>query len=109
FFVCSSRRRHTRFSRDWSSDVCSSDLLHVNGGDSAKEWRGIVEPVCAEARVACTISGSGYGPSDQMPFYIAGSPVLFFFTGNHQIGRAACRGRVQLAAGSAAAKNKGTE
>src|SRR5690606_40593054 len=24
----SSRRRHTRFSRDWSSDVCSSDLLH---------------------------------------------------------------------------------
>src|SRR5690606_41205145 len=25
FFFCS-RRRHTRFSRDWSSDVCSSDL-----------------------------------------------------------------------------------
>src|SRR5690606_41069686 len=24
----SSRRRHTRFSRDWSSDVCSSDLVH---------------------------------------------------------------------------------
>src|SRR5690606_39432047 len=24
----SSRRRHTRFSRDWSSDVCSSDLTH---------------------------------------------------------------------------------
>src|SRR5690606_39540164 len=23
-----SRRRHTRFSRDWSSDVCSSDLCH---------------------------------------------------------------------------------
>src|SRR5690606_40025251 len=23
-----SRRRHTRFSRDWSSDVCSSDLQH---------------------------------------------------------------------------------
>src|SRR5690606_40217628 len=30
-FICSSRRRHTRFSRDWSSDVCSSDL----GGDLA--------------------------------------------------------------------------
>src|SRR5690606_40619377 len=27
-FFFSSRRRHTRFSRDWSSDVCSSDL-HV--------------------------------------------------------------------------------
>src|SRR5690606_40679548 len=28
----SSRRRHTRFSRDWSSDVCSSDLF------IAMEW-----------------------------------------------------------------------
>src|SRR5690606_15827903 len=27
-FFFSSRRRHTRFSRDWSSDVCSSDLGH---------------------------------------------------------------------------------
>src|SRR5207302_5227725 len=27
FFFFSSRRRHTSFSRDWSSDVCSSDLL----------------------------------------------------------------------------------
>src|SRR5690606_40683465 len=27
FFFFSSRRRHTRFSRDWSSDVCSSDLV----------------------------------------------------------------------------------
>src|SRR5690349_24102707 len=26
-FFFSSRRRHTRFLRDWSSDVCSSDLL----------------------------------------------------------------------------------
>src|SRR2546429_7245251 len=26
-FFFSSRRRHTRCSRDWSSDVCSSDLL----------------------------------------------------------------------------------
>src|SRR5690606_7181570 len=25
----SSRRRHTRFSRDWSSDVCSSDLIRA--------------------------------------------------------------------------------
>src|SRR5690606_30740750 len=29
----SSRRRHTRFSRDWSSDVCSSDLL-----DEKNQW-----------------------------------------------------------------------
>src|SRR5690606_26213401 len=29
FFFFSSRRRHTRFSRDWSSDVCSSDLRSI--------------------------------------------------------------------------------
>src|SRR6266496_4528193 len=29
FFFFSSRRRHTRSLRDWSSDVCSSDLLAV--------------------------------------------------------------------------------
>src|SRR3712207_8760711 len=27
FFFFSSRRRHTRYWRDWSSDVCSSDLI----------------------------------------------------------------------------------
>jgi Tol biopolymer transport system component len=57
--------------------------LHVSGGDTAKEWRGMVEPACARGRVSCTIGGSGYGPSDHMPFYIAGVPVLFFFTGSH--------------------------
>src|SRR5690606_3036804 len=30
FFFFSSRRRHTRFSRDWSSDVCSSTFGHVS-------------------------------------------------------------------------------
>src|SRR2546422_6732713 len=30
-FFFSSRRRHTRCSRDWSSDVCSSDLMSVLG------------------------------------------------------------------------------
>src|SRR2546429_3466693 len=30
FFFFSSRRRHTRCSRDWSSDVCSSDLFIGN-------------------------------------------------------------------------------
>src|ERR1039457_5502476 len=29
FFVFSSRRRHTRLQGDWSSDVCSSDLLQT--------------------------------------------------------------------------------
>src|SRR2546421_7704626 len=30
-FFFSSRRRHTRSDRDWSSDVCSSDLLRKEG------------------------------------------------------------------------------
>src|SRR5258707_12350825 len=30
FFFFSSRRRHTRYWRDWSSDVCSSDLLGLD-------------------------------------------------------------------------------
>src|SRR5215203_619108 len=34
FFFCSSRRRHTRYWRDWSSDVCSSDLAHVSEPDA---------------------------------------------------------------------------
>src|SRR3712207_7622314 len=31
FFFFSSRRRHTRYWRDWSSDVCSSDLRTLHG------------------------------------------------------------------------------
>src|SRR3989442_10998734 len=30
FFFFSSRRRHTRCGRDWSSDVCSSDLINTD-------------------------------------------------------------------------------
>src|SRR5690606_41441491 len=42
FFFFSSRRRHTRFSRDWSSDVCSSDL----GGDAQiKAMKKIAGPL----------------------------------------------------------------
>src|SRR5437764_11040571 len=35
FFFFSSRRRHTRYIGDWSSDVCSSDVLldHLPGRD----------------------------------------------------------------------------
>src|SRR5687768_18059385 len=37
FFFFSSRRRHTRCSRDWSSDVCSSDLARLN--NNALVWQ----------------------------------------------------------------------
>src|SRR2546429_1471033 len=36
----SSRRRHTRCSRDWSSDVCSSDLGRWEKSSSGAEVRG---------------------------------------------------------------------
>src|SRR5690606_40045380 len=38
-FFFSSRRRHTRFSRDWSSDVCSSDLSVVDHHDEREVAR----------------------------------------------------------------------
>src|SRR5256885_6796775 len=36
FFFFSSRRRHTRLQGDWSSDVCSSDLMVYSPLDSLK-------------------------------------------------------------------------
>src|SRR5687768_18271598 len=46
FFFFSSRRRHTRCSRDWSSDVCSSDLdlagVAASGGSACST--GAMEP-----------------------------------------------------------------
>src|SRR3989449_9570884 len=37
FFFFSSRRRHTRCSRDWSSDVCSSDLGRADLAAAARD------------------------------------------------------------------------
>src|SRR5688500_20142154 len=43
-FFFSSRRRHTRLQGDWSSDVCSSDLLKLLARQAAYreilKWRG---------------------------------------------------------------------
>src|SRR5690606_22849858 len=55
-FFFSSRRRHTRFSRDWSSDVCSSDLLHHLLGN-AFEKLGLRLDERFERRVAADESG----------------------------------------------------
>src|SRR5687768_17799369 len=40
-FFFSSRRRHTRCSRDWSSDVCSSDLLHAESSSESPSDRSV--------------------------------------------------------------------
>src|SRR5690606_36830491 len=44
FFFFSSRRRHTRFSRDWSSDVCSSDLTMKPLTVAAALEAGVITP-----------------------------------------------------------------
>src|SRR3712207_7529044 len=48
FFLFSSRRRHTRYWRDWSSDVCSSDLAEVKG--VAGTWKDLTDSVNSMAR-----------------------------------------------------------
>src|SRR2546422_10146130 len=54
FFFFSSRRRHTRCSRDWSSDVCSSDLDRDAFVDAA------VEAEVAEADDALLLTHEGW-------------------------------------------------
>src|SRR5690606_40767641 len=50
----SSRRRHTRFSRDWSSDVCSSDLQERRAllGQLCRKYGETVDDVLAWAENA---------------------------------------------------------
>src|SRR5258707_11845210 len=53
FFFFSSRRRHTRYWRDWSSDVCSSDL------------RSPTISCATPARLTCCIlPGKHFGPTE---------------------------------------------
>lgn len=58
--------------------------LSVLGGESAEEWGDLVKPICQRAQLTCTLTGDGYGASDQTPFYASGVPVLHFFTGTHE-------------------------
>jgi Tol biopolymer transport system component len=58
--------------------------LVVLGGETAAEWPALLTEPCALARVQCSVTADGgYGPSDQMSFFLAGVPVLHFFTGAH--------------------------
>src|SRR5207237_7567568 len=55
-FFFSSRRRHTRFKCDWSSDVCSSDL--VTGFVSRKVTVRLTKPVTV-VRVPLRVPAAG--------------------------------------------------
>ena len=56
----------------------------ILGAASAAEWPALLAAACADARIDCAPSpDGGFGPSDQMPFYAAGVPVVHFFTGSH--------------------------
>src|SRR5215217_4059007 len=62
FFFFSSRRRHTRYWRDWSSDVCSSDLGEATGREPAARAvpvRGpAVRPTAALALLAACVAAA---------------------------------------------------
>src|SRR5690625_7801772 len=61
-FFFSSRRRHTRWPRDWSSDVCSSDLFLFprDTGPETVEMPGVVSLSQDEARA--TLEEAGLEP-----------------------------------------------
>src|SRR5205809_2379633 len=61
FFFFSSRRRHTRCSRDWSSDVCSSDLPATSAGPAPTSRARCASSGASAAGLRC----SSYGRSEE--------------------------------------------
>src|SRR5258707_4856058 len=52
-FFFSSRRRHTRYWRDWSSDVCSSDLDRTALRSLAAEYAQLCERTSTDLAATC--------------------------------------------------------
>src|SRR5256886_16631023 len=104
----SSRRRHTRFDCDWSSDVCSSDLVSFAAVRPVRA-AGIVYAVALAAAcrggsarkpAAAGVAGPDTGPPpDTVNLYAAaGANALSSVAARarppgYEIGRASCRGR----------------
>src|SRR2546429_5866070 len=65
FFFFSSRRRHTRCSRDWSSDVCSSDLIACLQTGQQTSDVGLGFPHVPAARLA-----RGFGGATDFPAFL---------------------------------------
>src|SRR2546429_756547 len=89
FFFFSSRRRHTRCSRDWSSDVCSSDLEYVR--DAFPKYK-----ITYVSLVPLVLKNLQKGLEARLDALPAGKRRLFnaLVAINKEIGRASCRERV---------------
>src|SRR5690606_40121731 len=95
-FFFSSRRRHTRFSRDWSSDVCSSDLDGgIAGSWSAYYYNGYV--YSADIRMGLDVLRIDDPLTD---------PAKDVKMDDFKIGRASCRERVQMSVDGGSLKHK---
>src|SRR5439155_19178520 len=94
-FFFSSRRRHTRWPRDWSSDVCSSDLCRSLAGTIA--WREIGSIVARHwlpyAVLATLLLVISMLRGDRA------LPGRAAAVGLGEIGRASCRERVEMPVG----------
>jgi hypothetical protein len=60
------------------------DTLVVQGTGTSALWPKALEEANAAVGLKLKTSEGGYGPSDHSPFYAAGRPVLYFFTGAHE-------------------------
>src|SRR5690606_40297595 len=93
------RRRHTRFSRDWSSDVCSSDLAGDDNfgqifGTPSPDLRAIAEIEILGQRVGTPAAGVvNGGRAPDAARAVEGEHQADAGTGGLQIGRASCRKR----------------
>jgi hypothetical protein len=59
------------------------DGLDVHGVGTSSAWKPLVEEADKSAGLKLRLHEGGFGPSDHNPFYVAGRPVLFVFTGVH--------------------------
>src|SRR5690606_41087737 len=91
YFFFSSRRRHTRFSRDWSSDVCSSDLGQQNRHEGALAGAGR-DVQCAVMKLDEPLDD---GKTEAVALVLAVEPAMCLEEGL-EIGRASCRERVSI-------------
>src|SRR5205807_10184608 len=101
FFFFSSRRRHTRLQGDWSSDVCSSDLLPVPHG---LLHRHPTVAVAVGPALEHALVDDESGPDRLVP----GLVLVGLLVGRRrsQIGRASCRERGEVVGGGGALREK---